>query len=496
MPNIPIFDSPNGGVADASVRPTRIGPEEPRDTVGQAISSSAKELTAISERMNWMKDSNDLNAGNLALTDHFNNVRDQLAAQPLSQFTTKDNYVAQAKQLSDYTKVVQGFGEYSPHVRKLLQSNAQRLQDDFLNQENTQGLVLYHKSLLYNMNNNLDKQAQAYGTTSPDEAAFHRQSGLDAIDNAVQHGALSPQEGEARKKQFGNQLDVSALTNMTEEDPAAAGHLLTSPDWNKQFPSLTPQQREAGISHALTRLNQQENVSNDFLKSNESQVEAEFLNRWHSGTLTPGWADEQVQHFPDALRKYYTAAFGKKPPSEGNDPAFYSLMSQLQDHNLSLNDIDQLKISAAGAGLNAQQGKAFNDLAVSRSRGMHNELDVTRKTVGNALDQRLNQKIDEIVGNDPSVPAVYDSLHGTGAWKNYIASVRKDYGAALYSANSVDDVNKIGSTYDLESHLPKMDDGKSNKNSKGPTLPPTGKLKPPAAFSKYKNMGSIKIPGA
>lgn len=501
MATIPIFDGA-GGNEEASIRPTRIGPEEPRSPVGEAVSNSMKEITAVSKQMSYLKDGNDLNAGNLAITNHLNAVKTQLESQPLSQFTTPEAYQAQAKQMSDPTKLLQSFSGMSPHVRKMLAGNAQRLQDDFLNTQASNSIVLGHHKGLSDMETNLTGFAQAYGQADPDHAALYKKLGSDSIDHTVALGAMTPGEGAIRKQKFENQLDVSSLHNLTIENPAAAGSLLTGEGWKQQYPTITQEQRQAALSNAHSNLTQTLNASNEVLKTQTSQVEAEFLRRQHNGTLTQGWADQQVQSYPE-LRNYFTAAFGKKPPSEGNSEAYFGLMTQLNSPNLDKNAIDQIRIQAAGSGMNAEQSKQFNIAAMGRENGLHSPLNLARD---NAKNQWAQQQIAWERTLPPNADQIYNMSHGimrgskVNLFRDIIEGEKANFNNAMENANSPAEVAKVIKEYgNIGDHLPSLNDGSgpSKTNKSGyPAIPPPANLAPADAAKKYTNLGKIKIPGA
>jgi hypothetical protein len=466
MANIPLFDDNGGGGQEATVRPTRIGPEEPKALVGQTVEQSTKEFSAVAKQMSYMQDGNDLNMGQLAITNHLNTVRQQLAQQPLSQFTDPQTYMQQAQQLSDPSQLIKGFSGYSLHVQKTLQHNAALMQNDFLKEQQGQALKLADTKLRSDTDTILDGYAQAAGTAQGlQHAALYKQLAMDHIQYAVDNHALTPQEGEAKKAQFNNHVDLAALDDQLVHDPAGAIKTLTGDAWETAYPTLTPEQRMGGIQRGHAALNQETNAAEQFMKQQQGATENELLQRMKDGTLTSAWLDEKYNHSLISP-EFYRLATGRKPPQEGNPEAYQMYMTMLQDPNMSTDKMDNLRQQLVGdtaSGMSGAEKSAFMVAWTSRRHDMHTPLEIAKKNASSDFEARL--------GNwSSSFPAGYAAVY-----KKDIATAERNaraaFNAQLYGLDKEDKVHALVNSFDFSKYMPASAAGAATVAPMPPTLP-------------------------
>lgn len=459
MAQIPIFEG-GEGPSDTSVRPTRIFLKQPE--ARPEFGTAGHALEELGKNMFLQQEQNQTHLVQAAYEKQLVNAKVQQAQTP---FTNLDDYTKNGQALTDPGAVFKdkalmaSVGDMTDRAKAHIMGNLAVRQGEFLLQDSGEGIVRNHNKLRSDLDGYLDDRAQLLAQSGPNDYPLLKQQAHDAIDGAIKTGTFTAQEGEQAHKTFDRTVDVTGAQNYARQDPAGAVKLFTDPEAAaKVYPNLTPADHDHIIGVAHSTMSWEDNQNERQMKALQKPTEDEFWRRYHDGTASSEWVNDQFNH---ALlpRSAVMLATGRPPLAEGNYYAYSSYAAQIQDPSTGYAGLKKIQESMDGdPTLNQFQRNPLKVMVSTRLAGMDSPLTVAKRQ---AMDDFNTSSMSwRETGFDPTQKLIAEETAkaydpgSKGPVEAALLRAKNDLNRQLVGAKSEEDVQKIMSEFDLEKYRP------------------------------------------
>ena len=332
---IPIFRGGGSGGEPATVRQTRIGPEDPRPIGLEAMGQAGKELSSTFLAMDRQQQMNLRAEGR---SQWQNSLFQQGLTAESEPFTTPKDYMATWDQVND-PKNRQAFldgmkkqgasSQTLNYLSTMMDSEYNTSRVSQLSRATVLGTQKAKADLDSNLQDSAQNAALAIGDANKQkfrDQFMQRLAGAQTPDPTTGARFIKADEAVKMQAKFDNQEAMYTGMDYVQHDPADALANFNNPEWvakNPIYKNLTPSQHETLSNEAHKQIMAQINEPNMIYKQQLAGAQKEWYDLDSKGQLTDAMATEFVHHYPD-MEKLYELKFGRKAIPAGGDPGWQS----------------------------------------------------------------------------------------------------------------------------------------------------------------------------